>query len=173
MRIAHGIRFSFILAALAAVIVLRPLRGGAAANDRPSPGTLGLSLNVPGIGVRYFLTERYSFEAKAQTSKNTVVAGLRTYRYFQSRYFLPYMGMEADFINFKGDVTKGTGMAFGLFAGGEHFFARRLSTQFDCGPALIHLSNQASRVSVDTIEIVMNLSVNFYFLGGAAKERKP
>ena len=129
-----------------------------------SHSTFGLGLNYPGLGARYFLTEHYCLEAKGQFEKDILVGGLRVYRYFRSAGgILPFIGLEADYVHFKGEVSKGSGFAGELLAGGEYFFTRRFSAQLDFGPAYISLKDQPTAFSVDGIEYVFNFGINFYF----------
>ncbi len=136
----------------------------AAAGDSISQGKFGLGLNYPGLGARYFLTDHYCLEAKGQFEKDIVVGGLRTSRYFSSTGGLfPFIGLEADYVHFKGAVSKGSGFAGELFAGGEYFFTKRFSAQLDFGPAYVSLKDRPTSSSVDGIEYVFNFGMNFYF----------
>jgi hypothetical protein len=140
----------------------------AAGGDSISQGAFGLGLNYPGLGARYFLTEHYCLEAKGQFEKDILVGGLRAYRYFRSAgRILPFIGLEADYVHFKGEVSKGSGFAGELFAGGEYFFTRRFSAQLDFGPAYISLKDQPTAFSVGGIEYVLNFGINFYFMSKA------
>jgi len=127
-------------------------------------GDLAIGVNYPGLGVRYFLSDKVSLELKGQAEGNIVVGGLRGYYYFRSKgKFLPFAGLEGDFIKFKGDVSKGTGVAGELFAGGEYFFDRKLSLQMDLGPGLISLNDKSTSESVSGLEYVVNFAINYYF----------
>ena len=74
-------------------------------------------------------------------------------------------GGEGDYVRFDTDDISGKGYVVYLFAGGEHFLTRRLTVSLDIGPAFIGLEGESSRVSVDGIEYVVNVGVNFYFRG--------
>ena len=127
-------------------------------------GDLAIGVNYPGLGVRYFLSDKVSLELKGQAEENIVVGGLRGYYYFKSKdRFLPFAGFEGDFIKFKGDVSKGTGVAGELFVGGEYFFAKKLSLQMDLGPGLISLNDKGTSESVNGLEYVVNFAINYYF----------
>lgn len=131
-------------------------------------GRFAAGLNYPGLGLRYFLTDRYSLELKGQFATNIVVGGLRTYRYFAPRHGMHlFAGLEADYVNFKGDRSKGSGAAGQLFLGGECFFMRRLSAQLDFGPAYVYLPNKQDPSSVSGIEYVVNFGINYYFGRGS------
>lgn len=127
-------------------------------------GKSAIGINYPGFGARYFLSDRLSVEGRIQAANDIVVVGLRSYYYFKvvSKVLL-FGGLEADFISFKGDESKGTGFAGEVFAGGEYFFAEKLSVQMDIGPAFISLNDKDTSVSESGVEFVANLGVNFYF----------
>ncbi len=72
--------------------------------------------------------------------------------------------MEGDFVTFKGDDSKGTGIAGELFVGGEYFFAKSFSVQLDLGPAFISLKDtKDTSESVSGLEYVVNFGINYYF----------
>ncbi len=127
-------------------------------------GDLAIGVNYPGLGVRYFLSDKVSLEIKGQAGENIAVGGLRGYYYFKSKEkFLPFAGFEGDFIKFKGDVSRGTGIAVELFAGGEYFFNKKLSLQMDLGPGLISLNDRSTSESVSGLEYIVNFAINYYF----------
>lgn len=127
-------------------------------------GKIGIGLNFPGIGLRYFLSDKLSLEAKGQFTKDIIVGGLRSYYYFKSESkVLLFGGLETDFVSFKGDDSEGTGFAGELFVGGEYFFDKKFSLQLDFGPAYISLKDKDTSISDGGIEFVANIGVNFYF----------
>lgn len=128
-------------------------------------GDLGIGINFPGIGVRYFLSDKISLEVKGQIEKDIFVGGLRGYYYFKSKEkLLPFVGLEADFVTFKGDESEGTGFAGEIFVGGEYFFAKSFSVQLDLGPAFISLKDtKDTSESVNGLEYVVNFGINYYF----------
>lgn len=128
-------------------------------------GDLGIGINYPGVGVRYFLTDKISLEAKGQIGTDIFVGGLRGYYYFKSvEKLLPFAGLEADFVTFKGDDSEGTGFAGEIFVGGEYFFAKSFSVQLDLGPAYISLKDtKDTSESVSGLEYVVNFGINYYF----------
>lgn len=127
-------------------------------------GDFGVGLNYPGLGVRYFLCDKISLEGKGQFEKDIFVGGLRGYYYFKPEAkVLPFIGLEADFVSFKGEESKGIGFAGELFVGGEYFFAKKLSLQLDFGPAYIFLKDKDTSEDVGGIEYVVNFGINYYF----------
>lgn len=128
-------------------------------------GDLNVGVNYPGLSVRYFLGNKTALEVKGQFDTNIVVAGFRGYYYFKSDSagkFLPFAGLEADFVTFKGDVSKGTGIAGELFIGGEYSFSNKLSIQLDLGPGLVSLKDNNTSESVNGLEYVVNFGINYY-----------
>ncbi|MEW6557574.1 MAG: hypothetical protein AB1349_09500 [Elusimicrobiota bacterium] len=132
--------------------------GGVAKSD------FGIGVNYPGIGMRYFLSDKICLEGKGQIEKDIFVGGLRGYYYFspQAKYLL-FAGLEGDFVSFKGDDSEGTGFAGELFVGSEYFFVKCLSVQLDLGPALVSLKDDDTSESVNGLEYVVNFGINYYF----------
>ncbi|MFH1282411.1 MAG: hypothetical protein ABII27_01955 [bacterium] len=127
-------------------------------------GDYGVGLNYPGLGVRYYLSNNFSLEGKGQFEKDIVLGGLRGYYYFNHEAeILFFTGLEADFISFKGDDSKGSGFAGEIFIGGETFIANSLSLQLDFGPAFISLKDKDTSIKADGVELVVNFGVNYYF----------
>ncbi len=125
----------------------------------------GIGVNYPGIGARYFFSDKMSLELKGQIEKDIVVVGLRGYYYFspQAKYLL-FAGLEGDFVSFKGDDSEGTGIAGEIFVGGEYFFAKSFSVQLDLGPAFISIKDTKDTTeSVSGLEYVVNFGINYYF----------
>lgn len=125
-------------------------------------GDIGVGVNYPGAGVRYFLSDKISLELKGQYEKDIILGGLRGYWYFSPvKNILPFAGLEADYVSFKGESGSGTGIAGEIFAGIEYFFTRSFSAQLDLGPAYISLD--AAAESVSGLEYVVNFGINYYF----------
>lgn len=127
-------------------------------------GDIGIGVNYPGVSVKYFTSDKLALELKGQAEKNIVIGGLRGYYYFSTgKKFLPFAGLEADFISFKGLDSKGTGFAAELFVGGEYFFGKKLSLQMDMGPAFVSLADKKTHISGRGLEYVVNFAINWYF----------
>ncbi|MFA6004735.1 MAG: hypothetical protein WC881_11785 [Elusimicrobiota bacterium] len=148
------------------------LSGRAYAADAGSgvgKGTFGLGLNYPGLGLRYFLNDRNALEAKAQVDKDVVLGGLRLYNYFRPAPSLSlFIGGEADYVHYKGEISRGSGAAGQIFGGFEYFVLPSVSLQADFGPAYVYLKDQRESVSVNGIEYAANFGFNFYW-GGESK----
>ncbi|MFI5362841.1 MAG: hypothetical protein ACHQ49_12785 [Elusimicrobiota bacterium] len=131
-------------------------------------GTVGLDLNYPGVGVRYFIQNQTAIEGRGQFLRGTDLGGLRFYQYLTNEYQKPrgldlFCGFEADYISFKGSSSAGSGGAAELFAGGEYFFTRRLSLQLDGGPAYITIKDAATSLGVSRFDVIINMGINLYF----------
>ena len=127
-------------------------------------GAVAAGINYPGLGLRYFMTDLYMAEARAQTTGNVTLGGARLCRYFEplSKVY-PYVGLEADYLSFRGAAGRGTGYSQELFAGGEYFVSREFSVSMDVGPAYLELSDQNSSASVSGLQFVANFGINYYF----------
>ena len=129
-----------------------------------SKGDFAIGLNYPGFGMRYFLSDKTSIEAKGQIDKKIGVYGLRTYYYFNPKsQFLFLSGLEGDYVTFEGKDSKGVGFAGEIFAGGEFFFTKSLSLQMDLGPAFVALKDKNMSESASGFEYVANFGLNYYF----------
>jgi len=124
----------------------------------------GVGLNWPGLSVKYGLSPAFAIEARYQNESDINVFGPRIYYVLKGLDKLNlFAGAEADYLTFTGDVSKGTGSAGEIFVGGEYFINRNLSFQLDMGPAYISLNDANTSESVNGIETIVNLGVNYYF----------
>lgn len=131
----------------------------------------GLSLNYPGIGLRYNSSERVALEARGQFDSGITAGGLRVYYYLVREHaFYPYLGIEGDFISFTGPASSGTGSARGAFIGGEYRINPTLTLQADFGPSIIALKDKDSSVAVEGVEFIVNIGVTWYFIGGTDRQ---
>lgn len=127
-------------------------------------GRFCAGLNYPGVSVKYGITSRLAIEVRYQTESGVAVMGPRLYYIIKEMNKINlHAGIEADFITFTGEVSKGTGYAGEVFVGGEYFINRNLSFLIDIGPAFISMADTGTSESVSGIEIVLNLGINYYF----------
>lgn len=129
-------------------------------------GAFNLDLNYPGVGARYFLTDKTAMEARAQYDGNNLAGGGRLYHYpailgADSR-FNPYLGVDGYYVSFKGASSKGSGYSAGAFAGIEYSLSRSFAMQLDVGGSYLSLKDRASSLTQSGIEFVFNLGINFY-----------
>jgi len=133
------------------------------ANDRK--GKVNIGLNYPGVSFRYGLGEKLAIEIKGQFDSDITVIGPRVCYYFSSLTYgiVIFTGLESNVIFFKGDESEGKGLAEEVFLGAEYFINKKLSLSCDTGPALIILSDNDTYESDLTTQIIVNISVNYYF----------
>lgn len=130
---------------------------------KDTKGNIGINLNYPGVGIRYFFSPFFSMEAKGQFESDVTVGGLRGYIYFTPHAPVRlFTGLEGDYCSFKGEVSKGQGYAGQFFVGGETFLSKRLSLQMDIGPAYISLEDKDTKVKTSGIEYIVNMGITFY-----------
>ncbi len=124
----------------------------------------GVGLNYPGAGVKYLFNDKLSLELRGQFADNIVVGGVRGNYYFNPvSNTVIFMGLESDYVSFKGAESKGYGFAEELYLGLEFFLLDHFSLQVDFGPAFIILKDKNSALSVNGIEYVINFGTNWYF----------
>ena len=142
---------------LAALAFLRPGRA-------EEPRRWALGLNYPGASLRFHPNERYALEGRFQAESGVWAGGFRGYRYFSAMGRVrPFAGLEGDYVGFKENAAKGSGLAGIAFAGGECFFARRLAAQLDVGAGWLGLKDNATNLTDGGLEFVVNVGVNLYF----------
>ena len=135
-------------------------------------GDWALGLNYPGLGGKYFLGEHFSLEARGQKGDDVFTGGLRGNFYFNPAYKTVLLsGVGADYLTFKGEESKGTGLAGEVFFGLEYFFLDNFSFQADFGPAYIRLKDNDTALSVSGLEYVVNFGFHWY-PGRGAKQAK-
>lgn len=133
-------------------------------------GSWGLSLNYPGAGIKYFAGDFIAFELRGQGEKGAAAGGLRFYTYAQpADQMLLYFGLEGDYIQYKGEVSRGYGLAGSAFCGFEYFVTSSISLQADFGPAYIYLRDKSDPVSLNAIEYVTNLGITVYWGGHSGR----
>lgn len=73
-----------------------------------------------------------------------------------------FIGGEGNYVSFDTNDVTGRGWIGYGFVGGECFLTERLSFNVDIGPAFISLEEDVFHLSVDGVEWIFNLGVNFY-----------
>jgi hypothetical protein len=125
---------------------------------------LGIGLNWPGLSVKYGLSSKFAIEGRFQTEENIAVMGPRLYYSIKNYDRLTlFTGLEADYVTFTGEVSKGTGIAGEVFVGCEYFISGNLSLLLDIGPAFISITDTDSSQSEVGFDSVANLGINYYF----------
>jgi len=122
-----------------------------------------IGVNYPGISIKHKTKNKTAWELKAQSGSDILVLGPRYYRYLTNSGVNLFWGLEADYISFKGNESKGSGFAGGVFAGGEIALAEQLSLSMDFGPMYINLSENDYSQSVSGLEYIVNMGIYWYF----------
>jgi len=130
---------------------------------------IGISLGYPYLALRYRLGSKNTAELRGVYSPEITVIGLRGYHGFNPKdKFNYYSGFEWNSVSFNTEISTGTGFTAGLFLGGEYFLDVGFSFSFDIGPMYMKLIDK-SGISVDGIDWIVNLGLNYYFI---SKEKK-
>ena len=133
-------------------------------DGRIGRGRFAIGLNSPGVGLRYFLLNRYCLEIRSQFEPGVLVPGARICRYSGPLAgIFPYFGVEGAYAQYKGDEATGVGYAGAAFLGGEYYVFKRISVQIDFGPGYVSLDDKEYDVDVSGIEFVVNAGLNYYF----------
>lgn len=118
----------------------------------------------PGASLKYVTGDKTAWELRAQSGSGAFALGSRYYRYFkQAANPRLFFGIEADYLTFKGKVSKSTGYAGGAFVGGEIFLAKQIGLLMDFGPMYISLSDKDFSESASNLEYVMNMGIYWHF----------
>ena len=157
-------RFELTFLLLAVTLVL----SGNLMAEEGNKGKIGINVNYPGIGVKYFWKDKVALELRGQSVNDegveASVYGIRGYRYFKKLGMIDtFVGLELDYAAFKTDSTNGNGYVIEAFAGGEYAFAKNFSMQMDIGPALVSLTDTSTSLSNPGLEYVVNFGVNWYW----------
>ena len=140
-------------------------------------GTLNLDINYPGVGARYFLSDRTALEGRAQLNKGNLIAGPRLYWYPPllpaDGKFSPYLCAEGDYVSFKDAAVNGRGWAAGAFAGIEYSLGRSFSLQVDTGGGYFSIKDKGAPLTQNGLEFILDFGVNYYLLSGAPSMREP
>ena len=114
-----------------------------------------------------FLSGGFAAEIKGQYMDKIGVGGLRFYFYNgapkKGDRLKFFGGVEFDAITFKGNLSKGAGIAVEAFAGLELFILKNVALQADVGPAYISVTDDATSLSSNGLAFVINSGINFYF----------
>ena len=128
----------------------------------PTSGNWALGLVYPGGALKY-RSNNHAWELRAQAGSGVLAAGPRYYRYITNSGLRLFWGLEADYIRFKSDESKGTGFAGGGFVGGEIPLGDKLGLALDFGPMYIRLAETTYSQSVSSTEYVLNMALFWHF----------
>lgn len=132
--------------------------------SQPATGNWALGAVYPGAALKYMAGSKSAWELKAQSGSGIFAVGPRYYRYLtQASNTRLFFGLEADYITYKSDVSKGSGLAGGAFVGGELFLTKQISLLMDFGPMYIDLTDNDFLESASQLEYVLNLGIYWHF----------
>jgi len=134
------------------------------ARNNLNPGSWALGALYPGASIKYITGNKSAWELRAQSGSGILALGPRYYRYF-TRDANPrlFLGIEADYITFKGKASKGAGYAGGAFLGGEIFLTKHIGLIMDFGPMYINLKENEYSQSDSGIDYMVNLGIYWHF----------
>lgn len=105
----------------------------------------------------------HAWELRGQSAAGIFAFGPRYYRYITDSPLRLFWGIEADFIRFKGEESKGAGFAGGGFLGGEVPLSDKLGLAMDFGPMYISLDDPDYSRSASSTEYVLNMTLYWNF----------
>ena len=136
-------------------------------------GAMNVDLNYPGVGVRYFFSDKMALEGRLQDDGGNLAVGPRLYFYYPALFparsrFSPYLCVESDYVAYKGSSTKGNGYAVGIFAGVEYSLSNSFSMQIDTGGLYLALKDKTDSgfAYENDLGFTINFGVNYYFKSG-------
>lgn len=142
----------------------------AEADPRIAGGRIGLGLNFPGAGLRWFVADRFAIEAKIQYEQTAMAAGPRVYVYVASLGgIFPYVGFEGDYGEYKDERVKSKGYAAAAYAGIEVYLQRQFSLQFDFGPVYVSLRDgtaPSQSIQSGGLGFMVNFGLTYYLGAG-------
>jgi hypothetical protein len=122
----------------------------------------GIGLGNPYLSMKYHDSARTAYEIRAAFGTGINVYSARFYQNSELKgKSVTFWGLEAGSIAFTKEDIGGSGYFAMLFFGLERFITKKMTLSFDIGPAYISLSSDD--ISVEGIELVYNLGINFYF----------
>ncbi len=127
-------------------------------------GNWALGGLYPGASLKYITGGKSAWELRVQAGSGLLALGPRYYRYL-TRDANPrlFLGIEADYITFKGEVSKGTGFAAGAFVGGEIFLTKQIGLLMDIGPMFINLKENDYSQSDSGMDYMVNMGIYWHF----------
>lgn len=129
-----------------------------------NPGNWALGGLYPGASIKYLTGGETAWELRAQSGSGVFAVGPRYYRYFSFKANPRlFFGLEADYLTYKGNVSKSTGYAAGTFMGGEIFLTRNIGLLVDFGPIYIGLKDDTYSESASAVEYVLNTGIYWHF----------
>lgn len=130
-------------------------------------------LNYPGLVLKYGVSNRLAIDLHGQLGQDIFVVGPRLQFYLNpASRIMVYLAGEGNYVNFKGDMSKGSGITCAGFLGLEVFLTNRLSFLAELGEGLIRLKDAETSLSESNFHTLVNLGLNFYTLTPEQREQK-
>lgn len=145
--------------------VIKPSKTQTTEIKKPSAaGSWALGAIYPGASLKYVTGSKSAWELRAQSGSGILALGTRYYRYFtQASSPRLFCGIEADYITFKAEDSKGMGYAGGVFVGGEIFLTRHIGLLMDFGPMYLNVGDNTFSESASGMEYVLNMGIYWHF----------
>ncbi|MFN3967130.1 MAG: hypothetical protein ACK4JE_05485 [Endomicrobiia bacterium] len=127
---------------------------------------LGISVGYPYFSLKYGISKNFTGEIRYAFAEGINVCSVRGYyNFYFGEKILGFSGADLGYISFDTEGIKGNGYLFMGFIGGEYFISKSFSIGIDFGPAFISVGAKefGKDFSVDGIEWVFNLGINYYF----------
>jgi hypothetical protein len=126
-------------------------------------GKIAIGWGNPYVCLKYYLVPKLSIEARGAFGSGVNVYGGRFYHNFSSGdKIVLFLGGEGGYIKFSKDDVSGEGWLGYGFVGGEYFINKRLAVTLDIGAAFINLEEEEFNLSVEGVEYIFNIGINFY-----------
>jgi len=134
------------------------------AKHTPNSGNWAVGLLYPGAAIKYVTNGTTAWELRAQSGLDILAFGGRYYQYFSSASDTRlFCGIDAEYVTYKGESSKGLGFAGGAFAGGEILLTKQIGLLVDFGPMYIKLNDKNASETVGGIEYVVNMGIYWHF----------
>lgn len=128
----------------------------------PPARSWALGVVYPGVTIKSG-RENHAWELRGQSGSGIFAVGPRYYRYITNSPLRLFWGLEADFIHFNGEESRGAGFAGGGFLGGEAPLSDKLGLAMDFGPMYISLDDSDYSQSASSMEYVLNMTLYWNF----------
>lgn len=138
------------------------------------PPRFGLGVNYGGAQLDWRPSQKWMFEARAQTgsdqgtsgTSHSTVVGTRAYRFLgRERLVVPLMGLQLAIVQTDQDNStyKASGPSAGLFAGLAFKLNNHLRLLIDMGPYVIALSEKRTHADTTEVDLVADAAVIVFF----------
>lgn len=121
-------------------------------------------VTYPGVTFGYSVSD-YAVEMRGFMDSTSTLYGAR---FTHHGFYMPsgnlYWGVDGLLVKeFEGEITEGNGIMGGVVGGMKIYVNKFSSFDVDAGPYYVELNDDWSGVSVDSVEFVVNMGLNFHF----------